>query len=135
MLLGWGIARMGTRITEQFESVFREMQLLQTTDNGNIVFWRADQQPDNYQLYRLPSNDMQKRDAEDLPAREVANGIKAVLENQISLTRDDLVRETAKLFGYARTGSNVDTAMQAGIRVAINSGVAKLEGDRIVLRN
>jgi len=133
VLLGWGIARMGSRISVHFEIIFKELGLQQTSDNGNIIFWRADQQPETYQLYRLPPNEVLKRDADDLPSHEIANGIKAVLQNQISLTKDDLVRETAKLFGYARLGTNVDIAMQLGIRVALAKGIAKTEGQRIVL--
>jgi hypothetical protein len=74
-----------------------------------------------------------KRDADDLPSHEIANGIKAILQNQISLTKDDLIRETAKLFGYARLGTNVDIAMQLGIGVALVRDIAKTEGHRIVL--
>jgi len=133
VLLGWGIARMGSRISVHFEIIFKELGLQQTSDNGNIIFWRADHQPETYQLYRLPPNEVLKRDADDLPSHEIANGIKAVLQNQISLTKEDLVRETAKLFGYARLGTNVDIAMQLGIRVALAKGIAKTEGQRIVL--
>ncbi|MGY3212008.1 DUF3320 domain-containing protein [Mucilaginibacter sp. HD30] len=133
VLAAWGIARMGSRISVHFETIFRELNLQQTSDNGNVMFWRADQQPDDYALYRLPPNETLKRDADELPSHEIANGIKAVLQNQISLTKDDLVRETAKLFGYARLGTNVDIAMQLGIRVALAKGIAKMEGNRVVL--
>lgn len=133
VLLGWGISRMGSRISVHFEIIFKELGLQQTSDNGNIIFWRADQLPETYQLYRLPPNEMLKRDADDLPSHEIANGIKAILQNQISLNKDDLVRETAKLFGYARLGTNVDIAVQLGIRVALAKGIAKTEGQRIVL--
>ena len=134
VLLGWGITRMGSRIAMHFEVIFKELNLQQTNDNGNIIFWRNDQQPENYQHYRLPPNEMLKRDASDLPSHEVANGVKAVLQNQISLTKDDLIRETAKLFGYARLGTNVDIAMQLGINVALAKNFAKIEGHRIVLK-
>lgn len=134
VLTGWGIARLGPRIAAHFDSIVQEMQLQQTLEGGNTVYWRSDQQPDSYQDYRLPPNEILKRDAEDLPVQEVANGVKAILQNQISLNRDDLVRETAKLFGYARAGSNVEAAMQAGIAVLVKRGVAEDQGGRIALR-
>ncbi len=58
--------------------------------------------------------------------------IKYILEKQISLSYPDLVREAAKLFGYARVGSNVEGAMVAGIRYALAKGFAIQDGDRVV---
>ena len=56
-----------------------------------------------------------------------------MLEAQISLSRDDLFRETARLFGFARLGNIVESSMQQGIDKAIQRGFAKLENDRIIL--
>jgi hypothetical protein len=50
------------------------------------------------------------------------------------LTKDDLVKEVARLFGYARIGTNVEIAMQLGIRLALTKDIAKMEGNRIVLK-
>jgi hypothetical protein len=83
----------------------------------------------------VSANEAQKRDAGDLPPEEVANGVKLILQNQISLLRGDLVRETAKLFGYARIGSNVEMAMNAGIDQAVQMGFAFVEGERVVWRS
>jgi len=134
VLLGWGIARMGSRIAVHFELIFKELGLRQTSDNGNIIFWQAGQLPEQYNIYRLPPNEVLKRDADDLPSHEIANAIKAILQNQISLTKDDLVKETARLFGYARIGTNVEIAMQLGIRQALVKDVARMEGNRVVLK-
>jgi len=134
VLLGWGIGRMGSRIAVHFELIFKELGLRQTSDNGNIIFWQAGQLPEQYNIYRLPPNEVLKRDADDLPSHEIANAIKAILQNQISLTKDDLVKETARLFGYARIGTNVEIAMQLGIRLALTKDIAKMEGNRIVLK-
>ena len=132
VLLGWGIGRIGSRIAVHFELIFKELSLQQTNDNGNIIFWRTNQQPKNYDIYRLPPNEALKRDADDLPSDEVANGINEILKNQISLTRSDLVKEGARLFGYARIGTNVEIAMQKGIQIALAKGFAKIDNERLV---
>jgi hypothetical protein len=133
VLLGWGIGRAGSRIATHFELVFRDLNLPQTNDNGNVIFWRHDQQPDSYLIYRLPPNETLKRDADDLPSHEIANGIQEILRNQISLTKSDLVKEASRLFGYARIGTNVEVAMNLGIRMALSKGIAKMEFERVVL--
>ncbi|GAC1310616.1 MAG: DUF3320 domain-containing protein [Mucilaginibacter sp.] len=132
VLLGWGIGRMGARIAVHFEIIFKELGLKQTSDNGNIIFWQVDQQPENYNIYRLPSNETLKRDADDLPSHEIANGIKEILQNQISLTKSDLVKETSRLFGYARIGTNVEIAMEEGIKLALAKGLTKIDNGRLV---
>jgi hypothetical protein len=132
VLLGWGIGRMGSRIAVHFELIFKELNLQHTNDNGKIIFWRTDQHPENYNIFRLPPNENLKRDADDLPSHEIANGIKEILKNQISLTKADLVKETSRLFGYARIGTNVEIVMLEGIRKALSKGFAKMQEDRIV---
>ncbi len=89
--------------------------------------------PDTYSTYRLTEDEYEKRDADDLTYEEIANGIHEILKNQISLTRLDLLRESAKLFGYARIGTNVETAMSSGIKLAIERKHAYAENERISL--
>jgi hypothetical protein len=45
-----------------------------------------------------------------------------------------VVREAAKIFGYARIGANVESAIVTGIEYAISRGMAHREKDRVVLR-
>jgi len=56
-----------------------------------------------------------------------------ILTNQISLPADDLVKETARLFGYARLGGNVEQAMKTGIEHAFQKGMIAENNERIVL--
>ena len=45
-----------------------------------------------------------------------------VLLEQISMVREDLIRETAKILGYTRLGGNVTAAMEAGLAHAEQMG-------------
>lgn len=133
VLPAWGISRLGTHIQSRFEQVFSAMQLNSTRDqDGNTCFWKEEQVPDAYADFRVPDNEAERRNAEDLPAREVANAVREILTTQISMLEDDLVRETAKLFQYGRVGGNVETAMRRGIREAVQPGKVKLENGRVV---
>ena len=87
-----------------------------------------------YAIYRLSELEIHKRDADDLPPEEVANAVKEILVNQISLPKAELVRETSKLMGYARAGSNVEMAMSFGIEAAVAKGYCVDEDGRIVLK-
>jgi hypothetical protein len=133
VLAAWGISRMGARISTHFDGFFTQMNMAQTGQGQNTFFWNNEQRPDNYKIYRIPLNDMQKRDADDLPAEEIANAVKDILTNQISLAKTDLVRETAKIFGFARIGTNVELAMLAGISKAVELHYALIEDGRITV--
>lgn len=134
VLAAWGISRIGSRINNHFELLFLQMGLKPINYGKYEFFWKQDQQPDQYQIYRVVQTDAAKRDADDLPPEEVANGVREILKNQISLSQTDLVKETARLFGYARAGTNVENAMLLGINKAIADGYAIRKNDRVIHR-
>ena len=137
VIAAWGISKLGTRIQSRFEQVFSSIKLNTTEDaEHTITFWKNEQNPADYNIFRLPANESERRNAEDIPAIEVSNAVAKILSNQISMPEDDLIRETAKLFQYARVGGNVEAAMKKGIIEAIRRQKAKWENGRIVfLRN
>jgi hypothetical protein len=54
-----------------------------------------------------------------LPPEEIAAAVKDVLASQISLPYDELVKQTAKQLGYARTGTILDKVVRLGIEKAV----------------
>ena len=61
---------------------------------------------------------MNKRDASHIPACEIINALLYVLKKQFSLNNDDLIRETAKLFGFIRKGGCIDELCEKAITSA-----------------
>jgi very-short-patch-repair endonuclease len=132
VLNAWNISRMGTRISSHFQILLEEMDLSPLKDGHREFYWQKAGTTEGYKLYRIPRNDLEKRDADDLPPEEVANAVNEILSHQISLTRIDLIRETAKLFGYSRVGTNVEYAMGQGINKAIELGSVEEKDTRVV---
>lgn len=132
ILSAWNISRMGSRVTSHFQQLFANAGIKAVSSGGNEFFWKNPELISHYKEYRIPVSDAEKREAEDIPPQEVSNAIREVLRNQISLTQNDLVRETAKLFGFARTGGNVEAAMMAGLAYAVENGFARWTGERVV---
>ncbi len=132
VLNAWGISRNGARINAYFEILFAEVNMQQVTHRQAVFCWRSEQQPSSYSIYRSAKKDAEKREADDLPPEETANAARQVLKAQIALSKDDLVRETAKLFHFSKVGNNVDAAMRKGIQLLIDNGEAKEEKGRVV---
>ena len=133
VLNAWGISRLGIRLNGYLSSIYSEMELKQTSQDGNKFYWNKDQDPLSNNTYRVPVEGDPKRNAEDLPKEEIICGIKDVLSNQVSLPNDDLIREVARLFGYTRLGGNVEQAMRMGIDYALLIGLMINKDDRFVL--
>jgi len=73
--------------------------------------------------------------SQDISAEELSVAVKEILEQQISLTKEDLAKETAHLFGFGRSGEKVTAAMNRGIEMAIQRGFAKEERGRIAVND
>jgi len=125
----WGISRVGSRIDYHFSRLFSRMNLKSTGEGIVRYYWREDQDPETHLNYRVFI-----ANAADISPEEISVAVKEVLESQISLSVDDLVRETAKLFGFSRLGSVVEPAMRRGIVKAIQRGFAKEENGRVMVR-
>ncbi len=134
VLSAWGTPRMGSRIASYFDGLLSQIHYLQSQSDTSIFLWNITQQPEQYAGYRIAKSDAQKRDAEDLPPEEIANAVKAILKQQISLPTADLIRETAKLFGFSRMGGNVEMAIQKGIELAAEKGFVTVGNERVAFK-
>lgn len=68
---------------------------------------------------------LKKRNAEDIPQLEYVNAMVDILEQAMSLPEADLIKETAKSFGYQRIGTALDTAIKNSIKYAVKRGIIK----------
>jgi hypothetical protein len=130
----WGMSRVASRIEQRMLDVCARAHLKTTRTGQATFFWPQGIDPATYTAYRMSGDgpDAQRK-ADDLPAEEIANAALEVLRAQISLPEADLVREVARLFGYQRTGTNVEQALRNGIASLLNRGSARRENDgRIV---
>ena len=91
------------------------LALTTTNDGSNVFYWRKDQIPDEYAVYRTEDTIGSKRSMDEISSYEIANAIREVLEEQISLLRKDLIKETAKKFGYTRLGAVIENTIDYAI--------------------
>jgi hypothetical protein len=134
VLQAWGIARMGSKLDQRFTQLLAGANVRRTEADGTVYFWPQGIEPAAYGIFRVPTNEGERRSAEDLPPEEVAAAVKAVLSAQISLPQDDLVKQVVKILGYARSGAALDKAVRSGIAAAVNLGYALLDGQRVVAK-
>jgi hypothetical protein len=82
---------------------------------------------------RGPSEDGVVRDIEHIAPEEIERAMSLVLEQALSLTEDELVTQTARAFGYARTGHDIEQALRTRIHQAEGDGRFARIDDRLQL--
>ena len=119
VLRACGISRLGSRISAHIGTLLQGLDIQCTQDPHFVTYWKKDQDPETYPYIRRSN----ERDAADIPTRESVNAALLVLDEQLALPHDSLVKEMAKLFGYSRVGDNVSLAMENGIEFALRAGI------------
>lgn len=112
VLNAWGISRGGSRVEGIFSEALNGLPIQTTSDEGRIFIWNADQHPDKYEGFRLDDQECGRRSMDDIPSEEIKNAMTEVLTEQISLSKTDLIRETAKKFGFSRIGGVIENTIR-----------------------
>ncbi|MBD5461193.1 MAG: DUF3320 domain-containing protein, partial [Lachnospiraceae bacterium] len=118
----YGITRSGSRIQSCMDSVLTSMKLKTTMQDGQRIFWSQTQDPDTYLTFRVNGEEENRRDIRDVPVQEISGAAYRVLYEQGGMQGEDLIRETAKMLGYARLGGNVSAAVLSGVEYAVARG-------------
>lgn len=82
---------------------------------------------------RVPlSNDVGVRTIAHISKEEIAEAMLQIISKSIGITTTDLYLVTARVFGFSRTGGNINYAMQQSCEYLIESGVVKNSSGKIV---
>ena len=116
----WGVSRTTARTEDIFDQAIQGISGIKTKEGDRVFYWRADQDPDTFDKYRGADANGEFRSIEDVPSQEIRAAIRDILEAQVSLSREDLLKTTAKCFGCPRMGSTIE----AVITQALDAGIA-----------
>ena len=129
VLSAWGIANPKPEVEKQFFAAANQCGLKVTSrknDDGSFdaYYWRDDQVPDDYDRCRIPKDGKGKRSFTDVCPQELTNAMLLILNEQVSMTHEDLVRECTRLFGFTRVAEVMDTEMRKAVEYASAKGKA-----------
>ena len=131
---GYGVTRVTPRVIDRVRAVAEPRTQLGTAADPDMV-WRRDQDPAVLPMVRVPDDrgGDSKRDWDELPLVELAAGARLVLERNLGLPRAELVKETAKLFGFARPSDKLEARVEAALALLLARGGARADGERVSL--
>lgn len=134
IIQAWGISKIGSRIDTRIRKLCLKFKLVKTKYDTSTYYWPKNCEPMKYTSFRVPGSDkLTRRSIEDIPPEEIQNGCLEVLRNQISLPEEDLIRETARLFGYQRKGPTVEMHIKHGIDQLVKRGRANRDADNSIV--
>jgi len=130
----FSIERIGARVRRRVEDVLQTLPEEERPIIRSGFVWAAGQQPTEWRLFRVPSpGSSNHRSIDEIPIVEIANAMRHVLEREISLPRDDLVRETAHLLGIGRAGKHVRSRVASALAHLEEAGGCLLQDERVIL--
>ncbi len=112
----FGIGRVTQRVTNQIRAAI-EGRGRWGDEQG--VIWRLDQDPDAVPPVRVAGNGAHaSRDIGDVPLSELAAAARIVVERMPAIGATELVRDAARLLGFARMTEQVSDRVARGVRLA-----------------
>ena len=88
-----------------------------------MFLWPPDSNPVAYCSFRAPGMyENEQRDIDEIPPEEIAAAATYVLQQQVSLPLADLVRETALVLGFQRTGQTIQRVVRLALQPSLDSG-------------
>ena len=122
VIQSFGITRSTAKIQNHLSQLIESLGFVSTIQFEDRFIWRKDQLPEEYTLIRANGEGENKRDVKEIPLQEAANAVCLALHEQISMSHDDLVRESAKAMNFTRVIASVSTAFDAAVQYADAKG-------------
>ena len=136
VLLSWGLTRRTDSAMARMVMLLRAASVQAVERNGRTFIWPATLDIGSFDSFRVNGDEEDaRRAASDIPPEEIAAAARHVLRAQISLPRDELIREVARLLGFQRLGQAVELHVSAGIDFLLESGTVRVADDNIVLEH
>ena len=93
----------------------------------------SDMKVEKAEEYTLPKA-YQNKDIGLIPQKEVQKAVMYAIEQSVSMPREELYRQTARLLGFTRRGARTDAAVQQAIellevmeRITVNNDIITLK--------
>lgn len=134
VLTAWGITRTGKRVETIFDMALAGIEKRVTKDKESLFYWLPTQNPKEYKGYRVEDQFQNRRTMDDIASFEILNAIKEVLLEEVGVNEKDLLRLTAKKFGFTRNGTVITNAVGTAIELGVQEDILlRDERGKIVL--
>jgi very-short-patch-repair endonuclease len=130
----WGLQRAGSRIREIVRAAIMQNGSPIRRSGKREFVWTKELTEKPFDGFRIQGKtDPKARTAEQICPEEIANAAAQVLTLHISISQDDLMRETANVFGITRLGNKVRSHFEEGIQLMKKNSGCRIDGENLVI--
>ncbi len=122
----WQITRLGKRIKKRLNRTKRRMKRENLLTPHNGFLWPGER-PSSIPIRQ--NTDTASRSVDEIPLEELAYAGHLILEAGNEMSREDLILEITRLYGYQRIGSNIKDRVGDAVSVLVSEGCAELSDD------
>jgi len=128
----WNTSRAGAKLNNYLSHIVVSIPEVVITEGHQDFYWVSAQQPQELETYR--DNTIEKRTIEDIAPEEIAIAIQEIMDANISLNKEDLIKLTAKAFGFLKVGNQINNILDQVILSMVNQNQLLLNENRISVK-
>jgi len=129
-LRSFDIGRSSVQTIEATDKALKKTSSRLNKQAGIKFYWRKDQDPDAYRVYRCDVNSDDRRAFNEICQQELKNAICVTLRERGALDKEALVKETIRTMGYARSGAALASAVEKGLKFGRKIGEIVVDEDK-----
>ena len=122
ILRSFGIGRSSAQTLESTDKALRKAAGKLNRQNGMKFYWKEDQDPNTYYIYRNDTACDDSRSVNDISQQEIKNAVCKAILDKGPMAKEILLRETVRTMGYKRTTAALLEAAERGLKYGRKSG-------------
>ncbi|MFT3985117.1 MAG: DUF4011 domain-containing protein [Lachnospiraceae bacterium] len=124
------IARSSPATIEATEKALKKISAKLNKQNGLKFYWRENQNPDTYYVYRNDTSCDDSRTMDDISQQELKNAVCKTILDKGAMEKDILIKETIHTMGFGRTGAALVDAVERGLKYGRKTGEIVQDDDK-----
>ena len=125
----FGFGRIGSNIQKAVSMNLRRFYIDPYSIGGEQSVWLKNVYAKDFQIYRAPST----RTINEIPAIEIMNAVREVVEEEFSLPKDKIPSIAAKKLGFNSSKGKTNEIILAAIDLLEKDGMVKVNNDMVSL--
>lgn len=121
-LRAFNIARSSPQTLEATDKALKKVSARMNKQAKVKFYWRKDQDPDQYRVYRRDMNSVDKRSADEICQQELKNAVCIALKEKGAQDKESLMKSTIRTMGYARSSTALAAAAEKGLKYGRKTG-------------
>ena len=129
----WDLSRVGAKIRRTVELVCEEAQHSGMIQERNGFLWPIPAPQDIIVRVPVEGRPESQRKIEHIPEEEIYRAMQLVAEEAIGISKENLIQETARIFGFQRSVENVYSRLEECLELCLKQEKMIMTGENITL--